>query len=148
MPNENTHPVKLSVTFQKTTVKQIRKLSLTTNKSVHDTILFLANTAIKYNYTEDYRYIPCKPQNDDIPSKEQSYVISVLISASFDKRLSALMKVNFTDNKAGTFRSLVETALLYDYNKNLFFHAPIRLSTTLPSGVANKQKDIIALDII
>lgn len=152
MPNnpKSKEPVRLCVTFRRSTAEEIRKIALTRYKSTHDTVIFLANIALKYNYTKDYRYIPCKPQREDIRlRKEPMCIITLLISSSLDNRLSAFMKANFTENKAGTFRSLVETALLYDYDKNLFFRTPQQLSVSSSSSPQNnKSNDIIMLDII
>ena len=146
--SKSKEPVRLCVTFRKSTAEQIRKIALARFKSTHDTTIFLANIALKYNYTKDYRYIPCKPQREDIRlPKEPMCIITLLISSSLDSRLSAFMKANFTENKAGTFRSLVETALLYDYDKNLFFRTPQKLSVSSPQN-NNKSNDIIMLDII
>lgn len=146
--SKSKEPVRLCVTFRKSTAEQIRKIALARFKSTHDTTIFLANIALKYNYTKDCRYIPCKPQREDIRlPKEPMCIITLLISSSLDSRLSAFMKANFTENKAGTFRSLVETALLYDYDKNLFFRTPQKLSVSSPQN-NNKSNDIIMLDII
>ena len=146
--SKSKEPVRLCVTFRKSTAEQIRKIALARFKSTHDTTIFLANIALKYNYTKDYHYIPCKPQREDIRlPKEPMCIITLLISSSLDSRLSAFMKANFTENKAGTFRSLVETALLYDYDKNLFFRTPQKLSVSSPQN-NNKSNDIIMLDII
>ncbi|MGN0595067.1 MAG: hypothetical protein ACI4I6_07905 [Hominimerdicola sp.] len=141
-------PINISVTFKESTVNQIRKIALSNCKSIHNTVIYLANTAIKYNYTEDYRYIPCKPQRDNTVriGKERTYIINLLISSSLNERLSALMKANFTENRSATFRSLVETALIYDYDENLFFHHPQKLSISNLHN--NKSNDIIMLDII
>lgn len=151
MPNnpKSKEPVRLCVTFRRSTAEQIRKIALTRYKSTHDTVIFLANIALKYNYTKDYHYIPCKPQREDarLP-KEPMCIITLLISSSLDSRLSDFMKANFTENKAGTFRSLVETALLYDYDKNLFFRTPQKLSVSSSSSQNIKSNDIIMLDII
>ena len=120
--SKSKEPVRLCVTFRKSTAEQIRKIALARFKSTHDTTIFLANIALKYNYTKDYRYIPCKPQREDIRlPKEPMCIITLLISSSLDSRLSAFMKANFTENKAGTFRFLFETTLLYYYNKKFFF---------------------------
>ena len=151
MPSENqkSQPINISVTFKESTVEQIRKIALSNCKSIHSTVIYLANTAIKYNYTEDYRYIPCKPQRDNPIriGKERTYMIILLISASLNNRLSALMKANFTENRSATFRSLVETALIYDYDEKLFFRHPQKLSLPNPYD-NNKSNDIIMLDII
>lgn len=151
MSNNPKEPARLCVTFRKSTAEQIRKIALARFKSTHDTAIFLANIALKYNYTKDYCYIPCKPQREDIRlPKEPMCIITLLISSSLDSRLSAFMKANFTESKAGAFRSLVETTLLYDYDKNLFFRTPQKLSVSSSSSSQgyNKSNDIIMLDII
>lgn len=148
----NEPPSQIIVTFKKSTVEKIRKIALASNKSVHDTILFIVNTAIKYNYTEDFRYIPCKPQSPEAFAcsklkKELSYQIHILVCASLNRKLTKIMELNSYDGKSSVIRSLVETAFIYDYDKNLFFHKPQKLSTLSPS-YNHRSNDIIMLDII
>lgn len=146
----NEPPIPLSVIFKRSTAEKIRKIALASNKSAHDTILFLVNTAIKYNYTKDFRYIPCKPRTDEdftLPKKESSCKINLLISHSLNKKLENIMSLNLCGSKSAAIRSLVETALLYDYDKNLFFHAPQKLSAS-NSSQNKTSNDIIMLDII
>lgn len=148
----NEPPTQIIVTFKKSTVEKIRKIALASNKSAHDTILFIVNTAIKYNYTEDFRYIPCKPQSPEVFTctklkKEPSYQIHVLVCASLNRKLTKIMELNSYDGKSSVIRSLVETAFIYDYDKNLFFHKPQKLST-LSTSYNHRSNDIIMLDII
>lgn len=152
--NYSEPPTQIIVTFKKSTVEKIRKIALASNKSVHDTILFIVNTAIKYNYTEDFRYIPCKPQSpEDIilvagkKKKEPSYQIHVLVCAALSRKIAKIMELNSYDGKSTVIRSLVETAFIYDYDKNLFFHKPQKLSTS-SSNYNPRSNDIIMLDII
>lgn len=148
LENKKSSPINISVTLKESTVEQIRKMALSSCRSVQNTIIFLANTALKYNYTEDYRYIPCKPQRGDIRiGKERNYTINIRISSSLNKRLSFLMQANFIENRSKALRSLIETALIYDYNKNLLFRKPQKLSV-LSQKDNNKSNDIIMLDII
>ena len=146
------HLISMTVTFKCSTADKIRKIALASNKSNHDTVLLLANIALKYNYTKDYRYIPCKPQaTDDFTplsiKKEPTCQIGLRISPNLNKKLTELMSSNFYSSKASALRSLAETALIYDYDKNLFFHAPQHLSA--PSLNHNpRSNEIILLDII
>lgn len=147
-------PAQIIVTFKKSTVEKIRKIALASNKSVHDTILFIVNTAIKYNYTEDFRYIPCKPQSPEQiifingkKKKEPSYQIHVLVCAALNRKITKIMELNSYDGKSTVIRSLVETAFIYDYDKNLFFHKPQKLSISSPNYIS-RSNDIIMLDII
>lgn len=154
-----TNNKQIQVYLDEPTARKISLLAKINSSSSAHTISLLVNTAFKHNYTPDLRYIPCNPQYDIPPvsisdsyhhaHRSHKFAIDIILSKANTAKINKLIELYSFSSPSEAVRSLVETALLYDYDINLFFHHPQPISISNQNILgSNKKRDTIFLDFI
>ena len=129
-------------------ISGMARASYTTNQKI---VYTLIQTAIKYNFRQDFQYICCKTQNERYAKRKVSgsgHRIKIYINY---KHLPIYEKIRLslcTAALADTIRSLVMIALEFDYNEKLIFSKPTPLDLDEYISDDGMNSDFILLDIV
>ncbi len=138
--------------LDKYTFECVCRLSERSERSIGEICYVLCNTALKYNYRNDGRYICCENINRYEPlvynGRQKMRKVEISFSVEKFNKIEKLRKI-YSESRSAFIRSLIKTALVTSYDENLTFHKPIPIKAVNDQSYSKKieNTDIILLDI-
>lgn len=146
---KNYKPLYLYIDFETyEAIVKIAKASYTTKQKI---VYLLIQTALKYNFCQNFQYICCETQNEKYAKRVSSgfnHKIKIYINHKLLPILEKIQLALCTATLVETVRSLVTIALEYDYNEKLIFSKPTPLNLNEYISDDGINPDFILLDII
>lgn len=130
MENIYNSPQRIYIYFSNSTMNKITLIAKINSYPKSYIAVSLAAIAIKYNYNSNLNYIPCQPLSTQINNTQPSKSIRLRVSlpVKLANTIHSIMQLYNYPSLSQTVNALIETALIYDYDDNLFFHAPTPIS--------------------